>query len=58
VRWDQNENVEEINSNEQHCRNERTRNLMDSKIGEEQGMSNNKIYLKLNRFHGEQGMFK
>ena len=31
---------------------------MDSEIGEEQGMSNNKIFLELNGFHGEQGMFK
>ena len=61
MRWDQNEilrkNAEEINSNEWHCRNERARVLMYLEIGEEQGMSNNKIYLKLNGFHGEKNMF-
>jgi len=29
---------------------------MDLDIGEEQGMSNNKIYLELNGFHGEKYM--
>lgn len=51
-------NAEEINSNEWHCRNERARVLVDSEIGEEQVMSNNKSFLKLNGFQGEQGMFK
>ena len=50
-------NAEEINSNEWHCRNERARVLMDLEIGEEQGMSNNKIYLELNGFNGEKDMF-
>jgi len=30
---------------------------MDLEIGEEQGMSNNKIYLELNGSHGEKDMF-
>ena len=61
MRWDQNEilrkNAEEINNNEWHCRNERARDLMDLEIGEELGMSNNKIYLELDGFHGEKYMF-
>jgi len=51
-------NAEKINNNERNYRNERTSVLMDSEIGEEQGMSNNTIYLKLNGFHHEQGMLK